>query len=392
MYLNKHLRNNIKLLSLYNAFYNFRLHSVVAIIYFAQITHSYALAISLFSIAQIAQAVLEVPSGIYSDRLGRSNCLKIGAFASLLSIIFYACGRSYLLLAIGAVFDGVNRAFFSGNNDALLYETLNSTRQKERYHHELGRVNSNLELAGFISAIVGSVFAIKSLQLLFLISIIPQFFGLIVSFWFVEPLEIRGNVESVFLHLKSALKNYRKNANIRHISLASIIGFGVGEASWSFQAVFYHSLLPVWAVSLMMSLNYLASTISFRLSGKIINKIKAINVLIYQEIYSRVLNIVALVYPTIFSPVIMAVSSLSYGPSTVAKSTLLQKEFTDKQRATMVSINSLVGSCFFAVFAVLIGLFADKFGPAKSLLLAQLCLLPVIYFYIKVKRKGSQTQ
>jgi len=364
----------------------------VAIIYFAQVTHSYALAISLFSIAQIAQAVLEVPSGIYSDRLGRSNCLRIGAFASLLSIIFYACGQSYLLLAIGAVFDGFNRAFFSGNNDALLYETLNSTGQKEKYHHELGKVNSNLELTGFISAIVGSVFATKSLQLLFLISVIPQFFGLIVSLWFVEPLEIRENVESVFLHLKSALKSYRKNANIRHISLASIIGFGIGEASWSFQAVFYHSLLPVWAVSLMMSLNFLASTISFRLSGKIINKIKAINVLIYQEIYSRVMNIIALVYPTIFSPVIMAISSLSYGPSTVAKSTLLQKEFTDKQRATMVSINSLIGNCFFAIFAVLIGIFADKFGPAKSLLLAQFCLLPVIYFYIKVKRKGLQTQ
>ena len=384
------LQNNIKLLSWFNALYNFRLYSVVAVIYFAQVTHSYVLAISLFSIAQIAQAILEVPSGIFSDRLGRTNCLKLGTLASLFSIIFYALGGSYLLLAIGAFFDGMNRAFFSGNNDALLYETLSVTKQSGKYHHILGKVNSNLEFAGFISAIIGSILAIKSLKLLFLFSILPQFLGLLVSLLFVEPQKTRKNVESVFLHFRSALLNCWRNVRIRDISIASIIESGIGEASWSFQAVFYNSLLPVWIVSLMMSLNYLASTVSFRLSGKIISKFKAINVLIYQVVYSRVLNIFALVYPTIISPAIMAISSLSYGPSTVAKSTLLQNEFTNKERATMSSINSLLGNCLSAIIAILIGLSADKFGPAKSLLLAQFCLLLVAFLYIRIKK--SQTQ
>jgi len=94
------IKNNIKLLSLFNVFYNFRFYSVLAVIYFAQITHSYALAVSIFSIAQISQAIFEVPTGIYSDKRGRINCLRIGAIASFLSILFYAFAHNYIFLII----------------------------------------------------------------------------------------------------------------------------------------------------------------------------------------------------------------------------------------------------------------------------------------------------
>src|SRR5438034_57985 len=113
------IHRNLRLLSWFNFFFNFRLYSGVASIYFAAITHSYALAISIFSIAQIAQALFEVPTGIYSDRLGRRKCLIIGAGASVGSILCYAVGQGYALLALGAVFEGACRALFSGNNDAL---------------------------------------------------------------------------------------------------------------------------------------------------------------------------------------------------------------------------------------------------------------------------------
>ncbi len=389
MSFNLKIKSNLTRFSWYYAFYNFRLHSVLAIIYFAQITHSYALAISIYSIAQLSQALLELPSGIYSDKLGRSNCLKLGALASLISIIFYAFGSSYFYLAIGAIFDGLNRAFFSGNNDALLYETLVKIKKKETYQHELGKLNSNLELSGFFGIILGSLVATKSLQLLFILSIIPQFLGLIVSLGFVEPQKIRINVESIFLHLKEALAYYQKNSKLRNISLASILGYGVGESSWALQGVFYNTLLPPWAVSLMLSLNFLTSSISFRLSGKILTKIKALNLLIYQEITNRILYFLALIHPTFISPIIMAVASFSYGPSTVAKNSLLQLEFSNKQRATMASINSLVGNCFFAIFAILLGSLTDKFGPTKSLLLAQVCLVPIIFLYLQVKKSSK---
>jgi MFS family permease len=379
--------STIKLLSWFNFLYNFRLYSVVAILYFAQVTHSYTLGISIFSIAQIARAVFEIPTGIYSDRLGRSTCLRIGAVASVLSITCYAIGQVYLMLVIGAIFEGACLAFFSGNNDALLYETVAETGQQDTYHEALGKVHSTLELAGFIGATVGGIIAYKSFSLLLWISAVPQVLALVLSFQFREPQIHKAAVDSIFDHLREALSYYVHNARLRNLSLANIIGYGVGEASWSFQAAFYSTVLPLWAVGFVMSLNFLASTISFRLSGRIIDKFKALNLLVFSEIYTRILCFIALIKPTIFSPFLMASASVLYGPTVVAQNTLLQTQFTDHQRATMASINSLMGSCFFAVFGVVIGLLADRVGAANALLFAQLCLVPILLLYLKVYQR-----
>ncbi|MDO8610268.1 MAG: hypothetical protein Q7R95_06995, partial [bacterium] len=67
---------NVKLFTLFYSLYNFRLYSVLAVIYFFQITHSYALALSIFSISQISQGIWEIPLGYYSDKFGRSRCLQ----------------------------------------------------------------------------------------------------------------------------------------------------------------------------------------------------------------------------------------------------------------------------------------------------------------------------
>lgn len=378
------IKNNIKLLSWFNVFYNFRFYSVLAVIYFAQITRSYALAVSIFSIAQIAQAVFEIPSGIYSDKYGRTKCLQVGAIASFLSIIFYAFAHNYIFLVMGAIFEGLNRASFSGNNDALIYETLSETKNEKKYHYEFGKINSWLELSGFVSGIIGGLIAIKSIPLLFRLSIAPQLIVMMLSFRFIEPKIHREKLTSFSFHIKDAIKTYKSNQKVRLVSLAGVIGFAIGESTWSFQSVFYNLFLPTWAVSLVMSINFLTSAISFRLSGKLLNRFKTTAVLLYQEIYGRALYLIALIFPSVISPFLMATASVTYGPSTVAKSSLLQTEFTNRQRATMTSINSFIGNCFYAIVSILIGYFADKYGAVKSLLFGQIALLSVTFIYYKL--------
>jgi MFS family permease len=382
------ISRNIRLLSWFNFFYGFRLYYVVAILYFAQVTGSYALAISLFSIVRLSQAILEIPTGIYSDKLGRSNCLKLGALASTLSIVFYALGHQYWVLVLGAVAEGACLALFSGNNDALLYESLDAAGMKDQYHAFMGKARSWLELAGFLGATLGGVVAFLSYSFLLWASVIPQLVALFLSLWFIEPKPHGEKLDSIFLHLSEAFAQYKLNSRLRGLSLASIIGDGVGGSNWSLQAAFYNSVLPVWAVGLVMSLNFLASVVSFRLSGAIINKFKALNVLIYDEIISRIIYFIALIFPTPGSPFMLAFASLTYGPTTTANNTLMQAEFTDKQRATMSSINSFLGSCFFAIFAILLGLVADRLGTAKAMLFGQVCLLPIIWIYVSIWRQN----
>jgi MFS family permease len=79
------VRRNIRLLAWFNFLLDFRLYMPVMVIYFELITHSYALAMSVLSVTMLSAALLEVPTGLFSDMVGRKRTIVAGAIASLAS-------------------------------------------------------------------------------------------------------------------------------------------------------------------------------------------------------------------------------------------------------------------------------------------------------------------
>jgi predicted anti-sigma-YlaC factor YlaD len=67
----KSVAGNARVLNVFSFWACLHLYWVVAVLAFAHVTGSYALAMSVFVVAKIAQMVLEVPTGIVSERLGR---------------------------------------------------------------------------------------------------------------------------------------------------------------------------------------------------------------------------------------------------------------------------------------------------------------------------------
>src|SRR5258706_7065626 len=97
------VRRNVRLLPWFNFCSDFRIYNAIAVIYFAHVSGSYALGIGVFSIAKLSSAIFEVPTGIFSDFLGRKLTLALGQLASVLSIASYAVAGSFGVLAIGGV-------------------------------------------------------------------------------------------------------------------------------------------------------------------------------------------------------------------------------------------------------------------------------------------------
>jgi MFS family permease len=380
---------NIKLFQPFNFFIWLIFYTAVEVVYFARITGSYALAVSLFSISQLTKAVLEVPSGIFSDTYGRRQCQIIGAWLSFLAVLLYALASNYWVLVLGSIGFGASQAFFSGNNDALLFESLPKARRQQHYENHLGKIQSTGQFSLMVGGLVGAVISPWSMSLLLWLSLIPQIIGLIISYRFSEPRKHLVKEETEYGSLKTAVKLFKTNLALRRLSLAQIIQFGVGEASWQLVIVFYNLMLPVWLAGMVVTSHFLISAVSYRLSGRVIKRLSALKLLIYQEVYGRIIFVTALLLPTPASPVMMALASVLYGPGEVAKNSLLQEKFTDKQRATMSSLVSLVGSVFYAICGVIFGIMADKFGVTKTLLTVQLLLLPVLWIYLKL-RKNSQ--
>ncbi len=373
------LHKNIKLLTWFNFFTDFQLYAPIAIIYFSRVAHSYALGASIFSITYIISAIFDIPTGIYADRIGRKRTVILGATCAVIYSIFLAIGINYWFLAIGAVFAGVSRAFYSGNNDALLHNLLAEEGIEEEYHAYSGKLSSAFQLALGVSGLLGAFIANWSFPAVMWLSVLPQLICLFIGLRITESTIRRHSQNSLWDDLREGAREFIHNSNLRLLGIKGTVGFALSENTYQFQAAFYNTLLPIWAVGLVKTISNVGATISFYFSGKVINKVGIRNIMLVGDIYSRLTNIAALIFPTILSPFLMSSNSLFYGTGVTASRTLMQKEFTDKQRATMSSLSSFAGSLLFGVVAFLTGVFADKLGPRDSLLIIQIIYLPLLW-------------
>jgi MFS family permease len=337
----------------------------------------------------VSAALLEIPTGILSDLVGRRKTIIFGALAAATYAILYAIGGSFWMLALGALFEGLSRSFYSGNNDALLHDTLTASGEIENFDEYLGKTDSMFQIALAISGIIGSLIAQWSFPIIMWLSVIPQLLCVYLGIQIIEPTVNSQQSGNVYSHLKEALMGFITNKKLRLLSISSIVSFGIGEATYQFQSAFYNTLLPVWLIGFVKTLSNIGASFSFHFSGRLIKKYSAINLLLFTTIYNRVVNGLAVLFPGIASPFLMASSSLWHGVQSVSKTTLLQHEFKPHQRATMGSLNAFGGSLFFGIVATSLGFLADVFTPGQAILFFQIAALPVVFLYWKLFRDNA---
>jgi MFS family permease len=368
--------HNVRLLSWFNFFGDFRMYGPIMVIYFAQVTGSYTAATSLLAIKMLSSAAFEVPTGVLSDRLGRRGTMIAGAVVMVAAHLGYAAAPGYGLLLAAVVLEGLATALWSGNNESLLYDTLLEAGREQEFPRQSGRVNSMFQIALALAATVGGVIAgASSLRTVVVLSVVPQVLCVLVALRVREP-RVHGPLESNVLgHLGSALRGIGRSPVLRRMTLVSALRYS-GESAAQLSPVFVAGLWPLWALGLWRTFGHAVSFAGFRASGWVIARLGATRTLLFGELFDNVANVVALVKPTVFSPVLLG--SPAYGMSTIAQQTLLQREFTDRERATMGSLASLLGSVLYALVALGAGLVADRWGIVAALLAIQAAVLTAL--------------
>jgi len=381
------MERNIKLLALFNFFTDFRLYSAVLIIYFARVTGSYTLAMGLFSVTMVSSAVFDIPTGVFSDRIGRKNTVVLGSLAAIIYSVLYAAGLTYWILFLGALFEGLSRALYSGNNDALLHDTLTDVGNQKNYGHYLGRVSAMFQAALVVAAVLGAIIANWSFAWVMWLSVIPQCACFFVSLFIREPKKRTITESNVFSHMWASVLILWHNKKLRLLTIDQILGFGTGESAFEFRSAFVATLWPTWAIGISKMISYIGGGISYWYSSTLIKKYTEMNLLLFDAVFNRFIDFFALVFPTVVSPALMSTTSFLYGATEVSSHSLMQKEFNEQQRATLGSITSFGGSMFFGIFSICIGLVADRFSPAAALLFAEICSIPRVWVLWKLSKK-----
>lgn len=384
------IENNIKYLHWYSFWENFILFYPVKILFFAEVCGNLVQAMSLFAIQNISITLLEIPTGCLSDKWGRKWVCRASAAVMLLSFILYAFAGSYLVLAIASVLNGLSWALASGNNRALLYDSMVQIGRKKDYHKEVSKNISLEQLSLAISSLLGMVFVFISLRAVMLASIVPAIVAFAITLKLEEVKKSYDDKNTSLIHIFNSIKHLLKHKRLRGISLAETLHYGLNEAAFDFNGVFFKQFVPEWSLGIFRSIGHFANSLGNYLSFFAAKNWGLKSTILLGACLDNFINIISVLAASVWSPIIKIISTFSSGVKEPAVETLLQNDCSEQERATILSIISLFSSLCYSLCAVLIGMVADMTSPFDAMLWAYVLALlsnSIFFFALKSTRE-----
>ena len=332
----------------------------------------------------LGMLLFEIPTGVVADTLGRRWSYLLGtvtlAVTTVLYWLLWVWESPFWAWAIVSVLLGLGFTFFSGAVDAWLVDALHATGYRGSLETVFGRamiVGSTAMLAG--SVLGGVVAQFTNLGVPFLIRA-----GVLVLMFFVAALLMRdlgftpergaGPIKATGNVLRASVRYGLGDPPVRWLMLATPFTTGVGF--YVFYALQPY-LLELWGDEDAYSIAGLAAAI---LSGAgIVGGILAPRVrrlfrkrtsAILLATLSSVAVLLALAFTTNFwvAVVLLAAWGIASSIDDPVHRAYLNDMIPSKQRATVLSFDSLLGSAGGAVFQPILGRSADLGGYGASLL------------------------
>lgn len=147
------LARNITKYKIYLALAGFSTLGPLINLYYLAADISYS-QLSLIEISSlIILVLLEVPTGVLSDLLGRKLSLFIAAILMGLELILIGLGHHYSLFILAAFIGGIGISLESGADDAILYDSLKALKQEEQFQKIIGQANAIFKVSAAISGV-----------------------------------------------------------------------------------------------------------------------------------------------------------------------------------------------------------------------------------------------
>ncbi len=366
------IRRNIFLFKLYNLFGELWPLSALSIVYFQQISGSYALALGIFSIADIVQSLSEVPTGIISDKMGRRRTLIASSLGFLGAFLLFALAGSFgdtSLLIFGGVIWGISMALCSGTDEAFMYETMQELGRPDEYDILYARSHAFGQIGLACGAAIGAfVTYFYSLTALAWVSVFVGGLYVFVTLFFVEPSTVRATDKTGLSHCADAWRNFINNKKLRMLAVLQMLNKGIGFTSHRLESAYFNSLIPMWMVNIARIMKQVCGMVSFFVAPYV-RRFGFYRMLIGSKLCSTMVQFVAVTLNNFATPFIQSCVNLFYGVTSTAGSALIQNELSSAQRATMGSIVSLMGGIMSAVLYVGVGLIADMSSVYIALIL-----------------------
>ena len=346
---------------------------------------------SLWGIIVGTMFLTEIPTGVIADRIGRKRAINLALGLQLLGEVTYVFARGYGLFALSAVIGGLGFAFGSGCIDALVYDSLKASGREAEMSKAMGAIEAAQKLANLLAFSAGGLMVTNLTQERFVTAIIltacAVAIGFLVSFT-VHESDAEGGAsptrDSSFALLSDGLRLLRENKLFRRLALLSLATIPFRDYLGSlYQPHFMDAgVAPLWfglALSIASGLSILGARYAYWLEERLGT---GPSMLLVTGLPGALYLAMGAVLHPVFSVLAFCTLSSSMSLKTPILAGQLNKHIESRNRATVLSMISMVSGIYVALMGLVIGRVADSSVPRAFVTMGIIVLAGALFFRV----------
>jgi len=347
--------------------------------------------------------LFEIPTGVLADTKGRRISYLIGtltlAVTTLLYLVLDIIHAPFLYWAIVSLFLGLGFTFFSGATDAWLVDALKATKYKGQLDAVFGKAQVATGIAMLVGSVAGGLIAqFSNLGVPYLVRVLLLVATFAVAFVYMKDLGFTPEkqatyVKSVKSIFASSFKHGFGQPAVRWVILAA--PFISGVSVYIFYALqpyllqLYGDSTAYWIAGLAAAVVAGAQIVGGLLVPFFRRLFKRRSMWLLTGTFISALLLISLtLLPNFYFAIGMVVLWGLIGASVMpVRQAYLNDLIPSKQRATVLSFDSLLGSSGGVVSQPLLGKAADVYGYGQSFVIAGIVQLGALPFLFLANRR-----
>ncbi len=350
-------------------------------------------ALTLTSVVLLSGMLFEIPTGIFADKYGRKWSMAIGSLVSVVGWLIWFYINTFIGFAFVYFLFGLANAFWSGSNEAFVYDELKIIGRENDAQKTFSRYNGALAgtyaIAVFIGGLIASTHTMATYYILFKMTFITSIIGFLFTLTIKEtkhaPLgdDVSHKEQKALQQFSVGINLLKKNSKLRKIVFFSTltVSFALMEL---YQVYFSRAAVPAswygYALALSSVLIAVAKWNAYRLerwfgvekSMLIISVLPALFWIAMAIIIHPVIAIMLFIFNDVIGntrdPIIVDYQN---------------RHIDSQNRATVLSTISLLTNGYIAIMLPVIGWIADKNLSAAFISAAALIIFGNIAFRIR---------
>jgi len=361
------------------------------IIYFQQYLNLFQIGI-LLSIFSVSSFIFEIPTGAVADLWGRKFSTIFGYFLAAGAVLFLYFVHSFVALIFIFIVWGIALTFISGAKESWVVDNLHHAKKKELVKTFFVKEQTIILASAFLAGLLGAYLVENSgLTIIWVFASLSYILASIMLL-FIKEHKITKEKKTTFPKLisqsKISIKYVLKNQALLFVILAAFFimfrdSFG-GDIVW--QPFLKNLGLPVYAFGFVFSISTLlgvASPFLVKISKRFKQEKNYLALLLL--IMIALDFSVVFVNSYIFGVIVLFLMFIAMYMFSPINQSFFHSHVPGKLRATVTSLNGMVGSLAYALSYPLSGYLADVISPRYTIALGAVILIPALFLYLKIK-------